>query len=183
MSLIKYLRGRIDAGRIKLNETLIAPVLRENNSPQYTARSVAIGLFIAFTPTVGIQIPMVFATWATIRTLKKGWNFNPVIASAWTFLTNVFTVPPVYFVFLQTGRIMLGRWENIRSYEQYSVRFEKTAEGAIGWIDSLYAQLVNLMLEFGLPLFVGSLPWAVAISLGGYFWTLRFVIRYQRKLK
>ena len=76
----------------KLEIKLIKPVLRERRPPEYTARDVGVGLFVAFTPTVGFQIPIVFALWATAKIVNKNLAFNPVLALAWTVFTSVFTI-------------------------------------------------------------------------------------------
>ncbi len=111
----------------KLEIILIKPILRARHPPDYTARGVAVGLFVAFTPTIGIQIPIIFALWAIAKVVNRNLAFNPVLALAWTVFTSVFTIAPLYYVFVQTGRFMLGRWLNIRNYEAYLSRFEKTA--------------------------------------------------------
>ncbi len=163
----------------KLEIILIKPVLRERRPPEYTARGVGVGLFVAFTPTVGFQIPIVFALWATAKIVNKNLAFNPVLALAWTVFTNIFTIAPLYYVFVQTGRAVLGRWMNIGSYEAYLSRFEKTGYSDAGWIESVWTQAVGLLSEFGVPLFVGSLPWAIVFSVVGYMWSIRLVRRYR----
>ncbi len=163
----------------KLHDRLIRPLLHDRRPPEYTARGVAVGLFVAFTPTVGVQIPIVFALWAMIRTLKREWRFNPIVASAWTLLTNFVTVPPLYYVFVQTGRVMLGRWEKLRGYDAFRGRLEQSDEPDESWLEGLWGQAAELFDTFGLPLIVGSLPWAIAISAASYWWTLRLVRRHR----
>lgn len=158
---------------------LIKPVLHALHPPEYTARAVGVGLFVAFTPTFGIQIPIVFLVWTATKIVNGNLTFNPVLASAWTMFTNVFTIAPLYYIFVQTGRFMLGRWEHIQSYESYLPRFEHTAYTDTGWIEGMWIQAVSLLAEFGVPLFFGSLPWAIGIGVVGYLWSLRFVRRHR----
>lgn len=68
---------------------LIAPLTRGQHAPEYTARGTAVGLAVAFTPTVGVQMPAVFLLWMLIRCLRPSWEFNLVVAVAWTWLTNI----------------------------------------------------------------------------------------------
>lgn len=163
----------------KIRTRFIKPVLRARHPPDYTARGVAVGLFVAFTPTVGIQIPIIFALWAITRLANKNLAFNPVLATVWTVFSSVFTIAPLYYVFVQTGRVMLGRWMNIQSYEAYLSRFERAEYSDTGWIESVWTQAVGLLSEFGVPLFVGSLPWAIVFSVIGYLWSIRLVRRYR----
>lgn len=163
----------------KIGLRLIKPILRALHSPEYTARGVGVGLFVGFTPTFGIHIPIVFAMWAVAKIVKGNLTFNPILALAWTMFANIFTIAPLYYLFVQTGRFMLGRWEHIQNYESYFTRLEKIPYTDIGWIEDMWIQAVGLLSEFGVPLFIGSLPWAIGFGLFGYFWSLRFARRHR----
>ncbi len=163
----------------KLAMILIKPVLQAQHAPEYTAHGVGVGLFVAFTPVFGAHIPIVFALWATARIVNGNLTFNPVIASAWTLIANVFTIAPLYYVFLQTGKFMLGRWEHIQSFESYLPQFEQTPYTETGWIEGMWIQAVDILAEFGVPLFIGSLPWAICIGAFGYLLSLHFIRRHR----
>jgi uncharacterized protein (DUF2062 family) len=163
----------------KLADILIKPVLHALHPPEYSARAVGVGLFVAFTPFFGAHIPIVFALWATTKIVNGNLTFNPVLASAWTLLSNVFTIAPLFYVFIQTGRFMLGRWEHIQSFESYLPEFEQTPYTDAGWIEVMSIQAVSLLAEFGVPLFIGSLPWAICIGVLGYLSSLHFIRRHR----
>ena len=91
-----------------LKYRLLVPILRSNLPPVETARGVAVGLVSAMNPFVGIQMALVGAFWAFQKLVLPNWRFNLIAALAWTWVTNIFTVPIVYYVFLITGRLMLG---------------------------------------------------------------------------
>ena len=97
--------------KFKILRRIIAPMVANRNLPGHSARGSAFGLFISFTPTVGIQMPLVFILWVLTRWFKKEWDFSLPIAIAWTWVSNVATMVPLYYLFLVTGRIMLGRWD------------------------------------------------------------------------
>ena len=69
------------------------PLLRGRHPPDYTARGVFYGILIGLTPTVGIQMPIVFVIWLLLRSLNKEWDFNVIVGMAWVWLSNAFTVP------------------------------------------------------------------------------------------
>lgn len=163
----------------KLTIIFIHPVLHAKHPPEYTARAVGIGLFVAFTPFFGAHIAVVFALWAIAKTINRNLSFNPVLASAWTLLSNVFTIAPLFYVFIQTGKLMLGRWDRIQSFETYLPEFEQTPYADSGWIEVLSVKVVGLLAGFGIPLFIGCLPWAICIGLGGYFTSLYFIRRHR----
>ena len=100
---------------------------------------------------------------------------------AWTFLTNVFTLPFFYYAFLVTGRVLLGRWDRIRDFETFSGRLGKVSPADSGWIGSLFDYITGLFVEFGWPMFIGSLPWAVIGAFIGYRWSLRLVVTFRHR--
>ncbi|ABK42868.1 hypothetical protein Mmc1_0342 [Magnetococcus marinus MC-1] len=158
---------------------LIRPMLQGGHPPEYAARASGIGLAIAMTPTVGVQIAAVMALWAWIKARKPDWDFNPMVAIAWTMVTNVVTLPPIYFMFVVTGRLMMGHWDGLSGYDEYTARIAQVLAPDAGWLESIWIQLHELFTTFGLPLLLGCLPWALICGWAGYFFTLRLVRKYQ----
>ncbi len=97
---------------------LIVPIKRSKHPPTYTAHGSLVGLAWAFTPLVGIQMYLVFMTWVIGRKVFK-YDFNLIVALAWTWVTNVATMLPTYYIFYITGQIMLGRWNDISGYQSF----------------------------------------------------------------
>lgn len=158
---------------------LIMPVLRAKHPPEYTARSVLFGLVVAMTPTVGIQMPIVFLIWIAIRFARPQWTFNVIIAMAWTWVTNVFTLAPIYYVFLVTGRVMLGAEGGIGGYDAFASDLKKALSADAGIVESLWVYTIELFRTWGVPMFIGSIPWAALCSWLGYRWSLRMVNRFR----
>lgn len=158
---------------------LFHPILHAQHPPEYTARAVGVGLFVAFTPFFGIHIAIVLALWAIARAISGNLSFNPVLASAWTLISNVFTIAPLYYVFIQTGRFMSGRWDHIQSFETYLPEFEQTSYTEFSWIEIMSTKAVGLFAQFGIPLFVGCLPWAMFIGIFGYCVSLYFIRQHR----
>lgn len=163
----------------KLAAKLIHPVLYTQHPPEYTARAVGVGLFVAFTPFFGAHIAVVFILWVVAKAINKNLSFNLVLASAWTLLSNAFTIAPLFYVFIQTGKFMLGRWEHIQSFESYLPEFEQTSHTDTSWIEVMSTHAVDFLTQFGVPLFIGCLPWAIGISVFGYFVTLHLIRRHR----
>ncbi len=103
------------------------------------------------------------------------------MALAWTLLTNVFTAPPFYYLFLVTGRLLLGRWDRIRDYGTFSERLSTSLGVESTWLETLWIYSYNLFARFGVPMFVGSLPWAVLGGWLGYVWTLGLIRRTRAR--
>ena len=64
-------------------------LIRLRGSPQAIARGMAIGMIVAFTPTIGFQTLITLG----VATLL---NANRPVSIVPTWLTNPFTIPPVY---------------------------------------------------------------------------------------
>ncbi len=160
---------------------LIMPVLRAKYPPEYTARSVLVGLLIAMTPTVGVQMPIVFLCWLVIRSINRQWDFNVVIAMLWTWVTNVFTLAPIYYVFLVTGRIMLGSAGDLTGYSAFAAHLQEALTTDAGIVESLWVYTISLFEIWGIPMFIGSIPWAILCSWLGYRWSLRLINRFRNR--
>ncbi|MEK9752366.1 MAG: DUF2062 domain-containing protein [Rhodospirillaceae bacterium] len=159
---------------------LVIPLLRAKHEPEYTARGVFVGVALGLTPTVGIQIPMVMATWAAVRATVPAWNFNMIVAIAWVWLSNVFTLGPLYYGFLVTGRIMMGHHDALPGYQTFSVELMKALEVDADGLKGFWEQTVNLFDLYGVPMLIGCIPWALIWGWIGYVWTLKYLRRRQR---
>ena len=131
---------------------LIIPVLRSPEAADYTARGVFVGLLVALTPTVGLQMLIVAGVWAMVRVLRPSWDFNVVIGMIWTWLTNVFTAPPIYYAFLITGEGMLGRWGETGGYAIFQQRLVKLLQTDVTFLESLLIYVVGIFEAWGMPL-------------------------------
>jgi uncharacterized protein (DUF2062 family) len=160
---------------------LIIPVLRAKHPADYTARGVLVGLFIALTPTVGIQMPIVFGLWLVVRALARRWDFNLIVALAWTWATNVFTMAPTYFIFLATGRLLMGEPASLADYRGFSNAVAASDTGVGDWWQALWLRTADLFDAWGLAMFVGSIPWAVTAAWLGYVWSLRLIERARTR--
>ena len=160
---------------------LIVPILRTRHAPEYTARGVFVGIAFGLTPTVGIQIGIVIVLWSIVRSMLPRWDFNLIVALAWVWLSNVFTMVPLYFGFLVTGRMIMGHSESLPSYETFTKELTSTFEVEADGLTGFWQQTVNLFDLFGTPMLVGCIPWALIGGWVGYIWTAKY-LRRRRSL-
>lgn len=162
-----------------LRRKLIAPMFSTRRPPEFTAWSVAVGVFWAFTPLVGAQLALIFAFWALVKSFAPRFDFNPIVACAWVWVTNVFTLGPIYYGFVLTGQFLLGRSGEDRGYDAFRGRLDEmlAANPDANFVERLWLGTVSVLDAFGLPLFVGCLPWAIGLSWISYVWALRLVRR------
>ena len=155
---------------------LVIPLQRGIHPAEHSARGVSVGLAWAMTPLVGIQMIFVFATWVIAKRLF-GWNFSLILAWAWTWITNVITLVPCYFLFYMTGQIMLGRFDDLSGYGEFEKFLNSHAidDSAMGYLESIWVHTVALFEAWGMPLVIGCLPWAALGAWAGYVWSLKFI--------
>ena len=123
-------------------------------------------------------MPIVVLLWTIFKFSR--FRFNLAIGISITWITNYFTLIPYYFICYYTG-IWLGDYififKSPMSYERFSVLWQRVLDA-----DFLhtFAELAKLMLKIGKPLFLGSIPYAVIISIVLYKITYIGVIRYRK---
>ncbi len=163
----------------------MVPLKRTRHPPEYVARSVSVGLFWAMTPSVGVQMACVLVHWLVARRVPR-WDFNMVHAMAWTWVTNMFTVLPVYYVFYVTGQVLLGRFDDLTGYHGFlrlwSASFAATDVAASGFVDtpaSFWVYVDVIFAGWGLAMLVGCIPYAVVAAWLGYRWSLNLVVRHR----
>ena len=157
---------------------LVVPMMRSQHSPEHTARGVMIGLICACIPSPVGQMGLAFAAWVVARRLFK-WDFSLIQGLAWTWTTNVFTAAPCYYTFFLTGQILLGRWDDLTGYDSFVQAFSNIVYGDAGFIDGIYDLAKVAVLDWGLAMYVGAVPWAAFLGWLGYRLGLRFVIAYR----
>ncbi len=141
--------------------------------------AVAVGVFWAFTPLVGIQMYLCLMTWLPFRYFRR-LNFNLIIAWAWTWISNVFTMLPIYYIFYVTGQVMLGRWDDLSGYDGFVGAWDEIFTTHEGFWESLAAYAKLVALEQGRALIIGCLPYAIGFGWLSYVWSLKFV-RHRRR--
>jgi uncharacterized protein (DUF2062 family) len=126
------------------------------------AGGVALGLFVACTPTFGIQMLIVAALAYILR-------INLPLGLAATWLTNWFTAPVIYYFCYQVGAMLLGG-------------------GPAPVTPEHHASKLDTFMQIAKPLWIGSLFVGTAIAAIGYLltlfvWRLRGHIRLHKILK
>lgn len=165
-------------GRI-VRYRLVMPLKRSKHPPEFSARGTAVGLAWAMTPLVGIQMWLVLMTWLFCKKVLK-WPFSLPLGLAWTWVTNVVTLPPIYYGFYVTGQLMRGQWGNLSGYESLSYVIQQTFLGELTFGEKWKLFFELLIKDWGFSMIIGCLPWACIFGVGGYYVTLAFVRRHRR---
>jgi uncharacterized protein len=143
-------------------------MLMLDDSSHRIALGGAIGMFIAMTPTVGVQMLLVLL----LALLTKRWfRFNKVAALLMVYVSNPLTVVPIYWFNYKLGTIYFRGDTSRREFERL-FQYDGLAE----W----WASFTKLFIDVGLPLVAGSLVMATCCGLATYPILLR-VIRNLRR--
>jgi uncharacterized protein (DUF2062 family) len=144
---------------------LVRNVLHADDPPHRLALGVAIGLFVAFTPTIGFQSVMVVAL---------AWMFgaNKLVGLPLVWISNPATFIPIYYPCYRLGRWVLGG-------EPVSLKWWKElAKAPDTYVEATRFYWKRLM-EIIEPLTVGCLLVAIPIAGFGYLLTYQTVIKYR----
>lgn len=126
------------------------------SGPETAARGVAVGLFVCLTPTVGLQTALL-----VIGCMLARGNFAIAFAVSW--ISNPFTVGPLYWTFHALGEGLFGL-------------LSIPVEGSAAW----YLQGPGDEMAFTA---VGSLLVAVPVAVAGYFVSHRVSAAIARRLR
>ncbi|MEM6961310.1 MAG: DUF2062 domain-containing protein [Myxococcota bacterium] len=149
-----------------MKAVLIDRVFGLRDTPHRIALGVALGLMIAFTPTLGVQIAL-YLFFATLLGANR-FSGMPLL-----FISNPISAVPFYYFCWSVG--------------SYCLNFglpESGAEGAVVtsigtlvdhklgtqiWTPSFWTQLGSALLSLSTELWVGSMLLGVCTGLPGYF--------------
>jgi hypothetical protein len=95
-------KGWIEWCRCMAYDMFVAPLVSSRHPPWYDARGVSIGLI------VGLGVP-VGAQFITLGVLRSFLRFNLIIALGFSFVSNPFTMIPVYYGYYCLGAFVLGK--------------------------------------------------------------------------
>lgn len=145
-------------------------VLQLDDAPESLALGIALGLFIAFTPTVGIQMLLVLV----IHTICRA---NRLAGIAMVWISNPITLVPIYWGDYQVGRVILGR-EPI-AYQEFARLFQFESKGFIEQFQEFLRHLGPVFADVAIPLFTGGAIVGLLLALPSYPLTL-WLVRHER---
>lgn len=143
---------------------LLRSILMLDDTPHSIALGAAIGMFVGMTPTVGIQMLIVLFVAFLARPF---FSFNRIAAVLTVYVTNPFTIIPIYWFNYQVGTVFVP---SSVTYEDFVavVQFDRKGD----WL----SRAMSLISELGSPLLIGCLVVATLCSLLTYP-SMRWLIR------
>lgn len=147
---------------------------RLRGSTRAIAGGFALGTFIAFTPTIGLQM-FLGAIFATMLNLNR----PAAIIPAW--ITNPVTIPPIFAFNYWVGYLVLGGPSVTSVYHQLIDICTKLATLNMFQISEQFMAFINLGKEIVVPLIVGSVVVGAVCGVIAYWLALRVMFYINRK--
>lgn len=146
--------------------------LVQRGSPESIAWGVAIGTFIAFTPTFGVQIFLALILTTLLRVNRLA-SLPPL------FLTNIATVWPVYTLQCLLGAQFLPDARSAEMLEEMA-RFRQilTDTGLFSMIGN-WRGLMKMTGDLWLSIWIGGVLVGGALATPAYFGTVAVVRRHR----
>lgn len=154
---------------------------RSPHPPEYTARGVYWGVFWGLTPLVGIQMAIVTAHWLIFKLFPR-LSFHLIQGIAWVWISNVFTMVPMYYGFYVTGQLMLGRWDNLSGYDTFAKLFDLSVWKKDTLWETMSVYFSYAWEKFGWPLAIGWLPHALFFGWIAHVVALKIIKRRRDRI-
>jgi uncharacterized protein (DUF2062 family) len=152
---------------VDLRQRLLDPLRAPHNPPWFNSRAAAVGLAAGFACPLGSQLPV-------ITVLRLFLRFNTILALAFSFVSNPFTVVPLYYVYYLLGSLILGQPEGVNAE-----RFNEIIQTSVG--SGYFWDVLPAFLSVGREVLV---RWCVSAGLlAAVFGTLGYLFasRFQER--
>ena len=154
----------------------VVPLLKGKDSPERLALGAAIGMLVGLTPTVGVQMAMVVLI-AAIPRLK----FNVPIACAMVWVSNPFTMIPLYYSMYWLGVLLLSRREmHFDKFETTVQALIDSIKGAESLLEAAWQGLTGMFsigMHVAVPMWIGGTVLGILAAIPTYVIVLRWVRR------
>ncbi len=145
----------------KIKESLF----NHDKSPEAKAFSVALGVFIAFSPFMGFHILMAIASCALFSKLDK-----PLVVG-FTLTNNWWTMIPIYGTGLWIGETLLkSQHFDITTVKWEMFRLRHILNG------ETFSYITSYLKPMVLPFFIGSMVFAIVATIVSYYISL-FILK------
>ena len=163
----EQLRRRIRRLRRRFRHFVFHSVLHADDPPHRLALGIAIGVFVTFTPTVGLQMMIVvFLAWL--------FRANKLVGLPIVWITNPATIMPIFYTCYRIGGTILGRpavglhW------------WGRLAERPDPWWDRVQFYW-NHFMEIAAPLWIGSMLLSLILGYAVYYISYYAIAGYRMR--
>jgi hypothetical protein len=154
----------------KLRRVIIYRVLHVDDTPHRIALSLALAIFVTWTPTIGFQMILAFALAALL-------GANKFVGVPFVWISNPFTFVPIYLPNYLLGSVLLGgHYSSSRFLDAVS----RASQFQGGWWARVQAWWEAIWPIF-LPLTLGSLIIGTILGTITYFVSFYGIRAYRKR--
>ena len=166
----------------KTYQNLVKPIIQSKAPVDEAALGLAVGVFVGLTPTVGVQMWLVCVIWFFCRCVLKI-KFDLVIGVALVWISNPLTMFFMYYGFLVAGYSFfsfMGIEGKELTYQVFHDRLSAIVNNTDCNIIEIFIESSKFfMVELGHPMVLGSLFYAVPLSIVSYFFGRKYIRLYR----
>ncbi len=147
-------------------------ILHINDTPEAIALGAAVGMFLGMTPTVGIQMVLMVIVGTVIRA-------NRFAGVAMVYVSNPFTVLPIYWMDYLVGSTLLGTHSlTYDGFVETSKVFRNEWDVVGFWTATI--GFVLAQTDVAVAMAVGGVVLGAVFAIPVYPLTLQLVLAYRR---
>ena len=154
-------------------------ILRADDTPHRLALGMALGVFMAWTPTIGFQMVLVLITAPLI-----GANARVGVPLAW--ISNPLTFGVIYYPNYLVGKCVVGlfRKGDAINYAQIKEIFARLQSSASHfWRMEFWREIGGVLVQIGLELWVGSVIVGLILGAITYISMLNVIVWFRSRRK
>ncbi len=146
------------------------------SSPRAIALGTSVGIFVAFSPTVGLHMLLAAALATALRA-------NPIPAAAMAWITNPITIAPIFTLTYKIGIVFWTPRSHLGVEEQLKrLLYQLTHRSeTLSVTDSLH-EIMRLGSDFLMPLLIGGAMLGLALAALSYPIVLWAVVRARQSI-
>ena len=154
---------------------IVHRVLHADDTPHRLALGIALGFFIAWTPTMGLQMILVVLAATLCRA-------NRVVGLPIVWISNPLTAVPIYFANYTLGRLLVGLFSErpIKTYEQIkSIVGDLIRPGRHIFEAQFWRGISDALLEMSVELWLGSVIVGLLVGVVSYVISYHGIVWYR----
>ena len=159
----------------QIERFVVYRVLHANDTPHRLALGIALGLFISWTPTIGLQMVLVLLA-ASVFKAKR------IVGLPIVWISNPLTAVPIYYMNYAFGRFLIGLFGDrpMQSYEQVESAFSQLYNNWGRFYEiQFWKMLSGALVDMSLEIWVGSVIIGVVLGLIGYIVSYKVIVWYR----
>lgn len=145
------------------------------SSPRAIALGAAVGIFVAFSPAIGLHMLLA----AALATLLRA---NPIPAATMAWISNPLTIPPIFTLTYKVGIVFWTPRSDLAIDEQLKRLLQLTHQSKAGSITDPLREAMQLGTDFLMPLLIGGTMLGLALAALSYPVVLWAVIRARQAI-